>query len=120
MNNLNERAARAMGWERVVKHYGYGIHEEYWVDNEKVSRSNWNPLTDRNAAHELLLEVGRRGLMEKLSQEIYLYDECPSIIEEDTYATLEKSVYGIMAWLLTAPLELLIQAAVEVMESEEK
>lgn len=130
-DDLNARAARAMGW-KAQKARPKGYEHDYWLlfdgrgnDGETFDSAGYPQIncehyteekaiarfapqytTDANAKDELLQEVKRRGLMGAFIDAIY----------ETGHEQFSGTNF--IEWLLTAPLETIVKAAVEVLEAE--
>ena len=109
MNDLDRRAALAMGWEWVehTRRAGGGGH---WKSPDGSMFYRWSPSTDRNDLAELLCEVERRGLGSELSNKIsYMWIE----------KTVSKEVLEIpyTIWVMTSYPAVICKAACEVLEA---
>jgi len=105
---LNRRAAACMSKSHFHDNKGYFTLQD-------GTKKYFHPTTDRNAAHLLLEEVGRRGLMDEFSIAIFIDHTCPAFYDEP--GKIDKSIYSIIWFIATAPLDLIVQAAVEVLEN---
>lgn len=100
MDDLNERAAKAMGWQIE----GGLIYEG--ESREMASGTVPHYTTDANACRELLAEVERRGLQSEFDTSFYFLKQRKS-----------ANRLGIID-ALTAPLENIVRSAVEVLEAD--
>lgn len=106
MDNLNERAARAMGY-RATNKFTFVYNNRLWsIDSE--SNLYFDPEHDRNALHELLQEVGHRGLDHEFHQ---------ALVNPIT-ELWNKSGLAWSLLIFTAPASVLCEAAVIVLEAQ--